>query len=92
MSQRNVHKNMLRRNLFKDYKVINILLKTQTPQKTGSNLAAYRYSNNTEKTISEKQSKVRKAVAFFQVTRKMFMIKVDFKLLPKRFEQQLRKG
>ena len=76
---------MLKRNLFKGYKVINILLKTQTPQKTGSNLAAYRYSNNTEKTISEKQSKVRKAVAFFQVTRKMFMIKVDFEIIAKTF-------
>ena len=76
---------MLKRNLFKDYKVINILLKTQTPQKTGSNLAAYRYSNNTEKTISEKQSKVRKAVAFFQVTRKMSMIKADFEIIAKTF-------
>ena len=39
---------------------INMLLKTQTPQKVAANLAAYSLSVDTYITITEKESKLRK--------------------------------
>ena len=51
-----------------------MLLKTQTPEKAAANLAAYSLSIDTCITITEKESKLRKAGIFFETLKKMFMI------------------
>ena len=56
-------------------KVINMLLKTYTPQKAAVNLAAHNLSSNTLIILSsEKESKLRKTGIFSESLRKTFMV------------------
>ena len=70
MSQRTLQLNLLNRNLFIDYKIA----KSDEGKKAAANLATYSLSIDTYITNTEKESKLRKTVIFFQSIRKMLMI------------------